>query len=317
MRTRSGILCAAAAAAAVLVGGLAPASATEATLDPLGYWTEAKVRAAAVIDDPVLEYPDTGSIDPGGDSSDGIADLPPTDVAPEENAGSLRATTSAQLNATVGRLFFRTPSGDASCSAAVVNSASKNLILTAGHCAHQGGAGKSYYGNFLFAPGWHNGPSAHGYWSGTGVAASAEWTQSKKWDHDYAFVRLAANGNGQRIANVVGGHAIATSAGHVHASTHIWGYPARAPYSGNTAYRCETPTVRINSYAPDAKAPCDFTDGASGGPWVKDALASGVGYIWAVTSRCDSGSSGTAPCSALYATPLPEAARTLRDAVGV
>ncbi|MEY9854006.1 V8-like Glu-specific endopeptidase [Leifsonia sp. EB41] len=296
MRTLTRGLAAITVAAALTAAGLVPASAAEPVIDPQGYWSAERLRAAA-------ELP---------------ADLPADQVSPAP-AGSraLSWGSTTTVNHTVGRLFLRTPTGDTSCTATVVNSATKNLVITAGHCVHPGGPGKAYYSNFLFAPGWNNGPSAHGYWSGTAVGASAEWTQSKKWDHDYAFVRLAASG-GQQLANRVGGNAVAAGAGHVQANAQIWGYPVLAPYTGQTAQRCDVTTTRVNSYAPDARAACGFTHGASGGPWLKDVQSSGLGTVWAVTSRCESPPAGGSACAgtALFAAPLPPGVFALRDAVG-
>ena len=296
MRTLTRGLAAIVAAAVLTAGGLVPATAAEPVIDPQGYWSAEKLRAAAEL--PAGLPADQGSPAPAGGRALGWG-----------------STTS--VNHTVGRLFLRTPAGDTSCTAAVVNSATKNLVITAGHCVHPGGPGNAYYTNFLFAPGWSNGPSAHGYWSGTAVGASAEWTQSTKWDHDYAFVRLAANG-GQQLANRVGGNAVAAGAGHVHANVQIWGYPVLAPYTGQHAHRCDVSTTRVNNYAPDARAACGFTHGASGGPWLKDVQSSGLGTVWAVTSRCESPPAGGGACAgtALFAAPLPAAVFALRDAVG-
>lgn len=298
MRTLTQTLGAIAVTVALATAGAVPSPAAEPGTDPLGSWSEERLRAAT----------------PEQHTRPGSAEALALD-ADEASRGAWG--TVVTRTATVGRLFFRTPTGDASCTAAVVNSASKNLIITAAHCVHPGGPGKAYYGDFLFAPGWNDGPSAHGYWSGTAALASAEWTQSKRWDHDYAFVRLAAN-NGEQIVNRVGGNALAAGTGHVVPNTRIWGYPARAPYTGQTAQYCDVTTTRENGYTPDARAACGFTQGSSGGPWLKDVQASGTGYIWAVTSRCESGPGVLDACAgtAIYASPLPAAVFTLRDAVG-
>ncbi|GAA4151632.1 trypsin-like serine peptidase [Leifsonia shinshuensis] len=290
-----------AAAAAVAVGGLAPASAAEpAAESPQGaraYWTSEKIWAA----EPDQEEPATQ----------------PPPVAALGSADQASSGSGAGVNVTVGRLFFRKPTGDAYCTAAAVNSATRNLIITAAHCVHAGGAGQRYYDDFLFAPGWKNGPSVHGYWTATAVGAPPEWTQSKKWDHDYAFVRLAAD-NGRQLVDRVGGNAVVGGAGHVVPDAQIWAYPGDAPYTGQVAYRCVVTTTRPFSYAPDARAGCDFNHGASGGPWLKDVLPSGQGYIWAVTSRCESAPGGGGACAgtALFAAPLPPDVYALRDAVG-
>jgi len=115
----------------------------------------------------------------------------------------------------------------------------------------------------------------------------------------------------------VGGNAVVAGAGHAQAKAQIWGYPVLAPYTGQTAQRCDVSTTRVNSYAPDARAACGFTHGASGGPWLKDVQSSGIGSVWAVTSRCESAPAGGGACAgtALFATPLPQAVYALRDAV--
>ena len=298
MGTLTQALGAIAVTVALAAAGPVPSSAAEPRIDPHGYWSEERLRAAVPE-----QHTQTGAVE----------DLP--QEADEASRAALG--TVVTRTATVGKLFFRTPTGDGSCTAAVVNSASKNLVITAAHCVHPGGPGKAYYGDFLFAPGWNDGPSAHGYWSGTAARASAEWTQSKKWDHDYAFVRLAAS-NGEQIVSRVGANALAAGTGHVVPNTRIWGYPARAPYTGQTAQHCEVTTTRENSYTPDARAACAFNQGASGGPWLRDVQASGTGSVWAVTSRCESGPGVGDTCAgtAIYASPLPAAVFTLRDAVG-
>lgn len=302
--------------AATFVGGVAPAAA-EGPIDPEGYWTEQKLRAAASVDEwptegrePAEQLAETSATAPGeagtgqhDNGSTGALGLPRT--APHESSLLDRAVLNNKPVPSVGKLFFSTPTGDTSCTATVVKSGNKSTIITAGHCVSAGGAGKPAYNNFLFAPAYNNGPSSYGYWSFVGIGLSIEWAKNKNWTYDYGFITLAPNSKGQSIETVTGGHAITTSASQASVGTHVWGYPALAPYDGKSAKLCVTNTARINSYATDARASCDFTEGASGGPWLTGVSASSVGTVWAVSSRCDM-TSGS--CSALFATPLPDAA---------
>lgn len=116
-------------AVALAVAGCAHATADEPVSSPwldtraaLAYWTPARMAAAAEIPDSSSGLPAEPPMTPGGDDI-GYAPVPP----PYRRAEATRAT---------GILFYHDPSAhqDAHCTASVLASGSRRLIVTAAHC---------------------------------------------------------------------------------------------------------------------------------------------------------------------------------------
>ncbi len=75
--------------------------------------------------------------------------------------------------ATTGKLFFTQPDGNFVCSGSVIG---PRLILTAGHCVHNGnGDVGGYYGNFLFVPAYHEGDAPYLAWDWSFVITTSSW----------------------------------------------------------------------------------------------------------------------------------------------
>jgi V8-like Glu-specific endopeptidase len=209
---------------------------------------------------------------------------------------------------TVGRLFFKKSDGRTfTCSAAVVNSPSKQLILTAAHCVHGGRAG-DWHHSFVFHPGYHGGPSALGAWSYSRATTFRGWTDSSSYAYDQAVVQLRPSG-GVNIVNRLGGNGVTTGGGPVVKNTRIWGYPASHPFDGKIPYYCDRDTYAWGSS--DAAINCGLNGGASGGPWLRDRGTNNLGYVWAVTSRCVSDGNGTCTLRTMIAAPNPSALKNL------
>lgn len=234
----------------------------------LDYWTPARMRAARPLD-----------LDPSGRLVRGDAPARTT---------SARALTSPS---TAGKLFFSTSAGDAVCSASTVNTARRDLIITAGHCVHSGPTGgllplfgaPEAYTNFLFVPRYTNGSAPHGRWVGLRSWTFPAWTERGNPTYDQGLIRLAPR-NGRRIVNVVGGNGVAWGYPPREDGVRVWGWPAESPYDGETAHRCAGPTTSFQGSG-DAKISCRMTGGSSGGPWFLSMVSRNVGFVWAVTSR--------------------------------
>lgn len=236
------------------------------------YWTADRMRRALPLDLDPLGRLITPKASGGGGS-----------LAP-------RASTLTAPRST-GKLFFRTPDGDAVCSAASVNTAQRDVIITAAHCAHTGPRNPcglfsncpQYFSRFLFVPRYTNGRAPYGSWVGTRAIAHREWVTSENLDRDQALIEVAPR-NGRLLVDVVGGNGLAWNFPPRESDVSVWGWPAESPYDGETVKRCVGNTAPRDSSG-DAFIRCPLTGGASGGPWFIGRTSSSVGFIWAVTSR--------------------------------
>lgn len=107
--------------------------------------------------------------------------------------------------ATVGHLFFSTPSGNFQCSASVVRA---SVIATAGHCVADGSG--HYYNNWMFIPAQNGSAEPYGAWTWSNAdTTSAWWTGggSVPNEQDDALIILAPktyHGAVHRIGDITG-----------------------------------------------------------------------------------------------------------------
>lgn len=265
-----------ASSAGAAVGSVEPEPLVPALLDAVGvrgYWTAQRRERALPLDLDALGAPIEAS---GGDGD------------------TVRARAGLVAPRSTGKLFFTTPDGDAVCSASAVNTAGRDVIITAAHCAH-GGAPKpcgllgldtcpgEYFTNFLFVPRYANGTGPDGEWVGVRAVTHQQWIDREDLAFDQALIQVAPNA-GRRLVDVVGGNGLAWNHPARQDSVRVWGWPAQFPYDGETVERCTGSTSSFDGTA-DAQIECPLTGGASGGPWFLSMLNSDVGFIWAVTSR--------------------------------
>ena len=189
---------------------------------------------------------------------------------------------------TVGATTRTDGVADYVCSAAAVNTATKNVIITAGHCASKStcfllSCRGEYFTNFLFVPRYANGTAPDGRWVGTQAITHQAWFDNENLAYDQALIKVA-NLNGRRLVDVVGGNGLAWNFPARENDIRVWGWPAEAPYDGSTAHRCYGNTSSYDGSG-DAMISCPMTGGASGGPWFLSMASAGSGFTWAVTSR--------------------------------
>lgn len=165
----------------------------------------------------------------------------------------------------VGKVFFSTSSGDKVCSANLVSSENRSTVATAGHCLHDG-AGGDFAQKFVFAPAYDEGASEHGLWAATELVASSPWVQSSDLEHDYAFAVVETK-DGRSLEAEVGTSSPITFNEPRGLDYIAYGYPAAAPYDGQTLRRCEGGASEDPAGRSTQGITCDMTGGASGGPW--------------------------------------------------
>jgi len=211
-------------------------------------------------------------------------------VKPRHQSARPLATTSGArwaiggaVSRTTGRVFLTLAGVDFVCSASTVRAASRDLVVTAGHCVKDGTG--EWADNWTFVPGYGiGGPRPYGQWTARRMFVAGPWSRAADDSYDLGMVALAAS-DGRHVADIVGTQDIAfnsTRGGHAYG----FGYPADPPYDGRHLVYCSG-RLRDDPYGDtrDQGLGCAMTAGSSGGPWLStfDA-ATGRGTITSLSS---------------------------------
>ncbi|GAB3979737.1 peptidase [Actinoallomurus acanthiterrae] len=187
-------------------------------------------------------------------------------------------------SAVAGKVFFHKPSGgDWVCSASALNSDSKQLVITAGHCVHEG-AGGNWMQNWTFVPRYRSGARPFGTFAAKEFRTFNSWISSSDLSRDVGMVTTWPL-NGNKLVNVVGGHGLNWNWGNSVAIT-ILGYPANAN-NGEIQQWCQGTTS--DGGGGTIKLQCNFNGGSSGSGWLMNFNDStGLGQVDGVMSTLDS-----------------------------
>jgi V8-like Glu-specific endopeptidase len=235
--------------------------ATQAVLHTIGtaaqatareFWTATRMASATPAGQ---ARPEPASADPEGSST-----------SPEGVSTSLAGPPPGTPNPTyfngvptVGALFFTTGTRAHFCTASVVNSATRDLVLTAAHCVY----GSGYATKLAYVPEWHQGVSPYGSWAVQSITVAAGWKQSQDPNLDFAFLAITPPpGTRRPIQSVTGGLRLGAGTGYAHPVTVI-GYND----SNDRPIGCATTSFEFDSGQMEFY--CNsFWDGTSGGPWI-------------------------------------------------
>lgn len=273
---------------------------TNSAADPvLNYWTPARMANAKSLDAPKAALAPSGAASTStslpsvsGEGKPQIVNITPdfnrlftpqatsaAGVVPS-NVGTIGAYfTSSQIvpltadtaypYRTVGRLFFRTPSGDSWCSASVLR---PRIVLTAGHCVHQGSGGSNgFYSQFLFVPSYRDGAAPFRRWTWSWVITTGEWASSNgnvPNSADFAIIETNdqfINSSTRRIADITGYLGYQTQRLIPNHATML-GYPGNLD-SGEKMHQVTAESFRTNG-SNTVIYGSDMRGGSSGGPWV-------------------------------------------------
>ncbi len=198
-----------------------------------------------------------------------------------------------------GKVVFDSPEGTGVCSATVVEDPAhpgkSNLVWTAAHCVHAGKSG-GWYRNLAFVPSYNDsGMTAaelesatteelapYGIWWGDGARTSDQWieqggrTGEDGAPYDFAVIHVTpkAGGDGKSLEETVGSALpvdFDTPAVPQMKSIMATGYPAAAPFDGETMYQCTDTPGRLSLVESDPtmyRIGCSMTGGSSGGGWM-------------------------------------------------
>ena len=168
----------------------------------------------------------------------------------------------ARLSPRVGALFEHDASGNHFCTASVVTSPGRDLLITAAHCIN-GGKGGGYRQDLVFIPGYRDGQAPYGIWTPAQLIVAPQWMTSSDPDLDVGFVVLESH-DGKNIEQVLGANKLGIDPGYRNLVL-VTGYPASvdAPISCTNWTSEQSPSqLRFDCGG--------FTGGTSGSPWLTD-----------------------------------------------
>jgi V8-like Glu-specific endopeptidase len=186
--------------------------------------------------------------------------------------------SSAEGTRTNGKIIGHDPvTGAYSCSGTALNTPSRSIVLTAGHCVlEMGSEGRQ----LSFVPAYDHGSCPFGTFTVEAVYVMPQWRRRENPDFDVAALRVRPNKRGA-LTDVVGARGYATSKSRLSAFQ-IFGYPgARA--RGEELRSCRAHGLGVDRLTtrftglPTMPASCDMAAGSSGGAWLFDGeVVSGV-----------------------------------------
>ena len=215
-----------------------------------------------------------------------------SEAVADDGAGPFGVTTVAAAtsqNARVGALF---DGKEHFCTASVVRSTHRNLLVTAAHCLDDTD------GDLVFVPGYRDGRAPYGKWKVRERYMPEGWSTRQDEDSDVAFATVEGD-----IQDAVGGNRFVTGTATGATAVTVTGYPS----SHDLPISCTNkPTAHSRT---QQRVDCpEFTGGTSGSPWVN-----GNGQVVGVLGGHEQGGA-TADVS--YSVVLgAEAAALYRDVV--
>ncbi len=178
-------------------------------------------------------------------------------------AGAARSARHFDGVPSVGVLFSVDKDARAHhCTASVVRSPHRNLILTAGHCKPGSRA--------AFVPQYRSGATAqpYGVWAvERGFTDPRRTGDGPGSDLDFAFATVAPDGEGRALESVTGGNILLRTPGYATDVTVI-GYPTVRSDPADQAVRCDVRTRRLTGHRQLRMECGGFYGGTSGGPWL-------------------------------------------------
>ncbi|MER5299662.1 trypsin-like serine protease [Streptomyces lasiicapitis] len=165
--------------------------------------------------------------------------------------------------------------GNTYCTASVVHSKTRDLILTAGHCSFS--LGQTHQ---VFVPKYQHGQGGAqqelGIFPIKKVFKDPRYVKNTKGsvsDLDFGFARVGLNSKGQKLQDATGAALKLTPTGsYKHKNVTVIGYPA-GQAAGNhdqKPLRCTANTARLPRFRQMEFVCGGYYGGVSGGPWITD-----------------------------------------------
>lgn len=185
-------------------------------------------------------------------------------AAADDGRGPLGVTAMAAItrhSVRVGALFGLDKADDLAgnhfCTASVVHSPQRDLIVTAAHCV-----AADDNSDLVFVPGYRDGQAPYGVWRVGRRFLPDGWSDGQDEDSDIAFAHVDEL-DGKRIEDVVGGNRFATGVATGATAVTVTGYPD----SRELPISCTNKPSAHSSTQQRIDCP-GFSGGTSGSPWV-------------------------------------------------
>jgi V8-like Glu-specific endopeptidase len=181
---------------------------------------------------------------------------------------------------TTGALFFTTGGKKHYCTASVVDSGPRDLVLTAAHCVYQN---KKYTANIEYVPEYHNGLRPYGGWAVRAITVASGWMSKQDPDLDFAFLTVGP-ATGTKIQARTGGLTLGINRSYQE-TVEVIGYND----TDNGPVRCLTKSFEFR--VGQMEFYChDYWYGTSGGPWIIGYNArTGTGTVCGVIGGYEQG----------------------------
>jgi hypothetical protein len=227
------------------------------------YWTPARMRAARPLDLVV-----------GRDGSSRLRVGAPGEPAATASFVGVK-TPEAPPYSVEGRVFIRRGKLEGFCSGTAIDSPTRQLVLTAGHCVNSGreGGRPSVYSSYLeFVPAYTGGVAPFGTFVArrNTIRAPQQWVGRGNPDFDVGAFLTRPNSAGVNLADAVGGGATIVTDLSRHQTFQTFGYPGTSKYMKG----CTSPYLGDDLLSDPLPGPptmairCRWAPGASGGGWL-------------------------------------------------
>ncbi|QHA09965.1 trypsin-like serine protease [Streptomyces broussonetiae] len=216
-----------------------------------------------------------------------MADAQPLDgprAAPKAPGQSVAAAGGPQGTAfpgtrLVGTFFGSDGPGGTTwhCTGSVLDTAARNIVLTAAHCGLNMNADYIFVPKFVMGAGPDQQP--YGIFHIQRLFTDPRYvpdkgsstTRTAASDLDTAFARVSANQRGQSLQDAVGGGLTFTQpSGYTNKNVTVVGYPSYRHNSAGSALKCTVPTSQLPGFRQMSMTCGGYYGGVSGSPWITD-----------------------------------------------
>lgn len=195
------------------------------------------------------------------------------DAVTAGKSGGMQPLAVKRFPITTGKLFIGGYQGDRYCSASALNTRSKRVVITAGHCVHEGRGG-GWMKNVVFVPKYNGNasrPAPYGKFQARTLHTFKAWIRyggtTRGWGRDVGMISTYTNANNKRVVRVVGGNGLVVNKSYRFTAS-VFGYPSNLS-NGEVMRACTGKASKTQAIPHTSKIfGCNFGKGSSGGPWL-------------------------------------------------